>query len=328
MTVCKYMSARWGVQFIKDWHLRITPPAEFNDPFELKSPTPELFSKDDFSRSFEDAAVPLATEELGKHLAQMTHGVLPSDLAQSLAIGLIDGPRAETFKRVARKLHRKFHWPEHRLREMALKMHAAWPQLVEAARQQHQQVRSHANAFLEHALKEKVPALLGVLCLSKNPNQPLMWAHYAQSHSGLMIEFEPLHPAFNRRRSPKDEFGFLRDVRYAERRPRLNMDAVNEGRGFEVFALTKSSHWAYEEEQRFIWPLELCAKPPEGSVHLIDIPSSAVVSVTLGCNATMETETALLHAIGSQEECEHIEIRRAHMHHTEFELVYQTIARQ
>lgn len=31
---------------------------------------------------------------------------------------------------------------------------------------------------------------LGVLCLSANPHDLLMWAHYAHAHQGVMIEFD------------------------------------------------------------------------------------------------------------------------------------------
>ncbi|ESB58497.1 hypothetical protein SEEACDC5_10030 [Salmonella enterica subsp. enterica serovar Agona str. SA-5] len=35
-------------------------------------------------------------------------------------------------------------------------------------------------------IKEK----LGVLCLSKIPNNHLMWSHYAQNHTGIMFEID------------------------------------------------------------------------------------------------------------------------------------------
>lgn len=325
MTVCKYMSSHWGLDYLSNWRLKITPPADFNDPFELKPPAPEIFTSEYFEEQFEENVERLATDELAKKLMELSNNLLPHDLSLQMAMAFIDGTESLTYKRLVKKLTKKYpRFSERELREKAKIGHAVWPQLLEHARQGHRNIRVPANAFFQQALQERIPSMLGVLCLSKNLNQPLMWSHYAESHRGLMIEFDSAHAALDRRRTEKDEFGFLRDVHYSERRPTLNVEALNEDRGFQVFALTKSNHWAYEEEQRFIWPLEQCEKTPNGQVCLIDIPSSAVVSVTLGCKATTETETGLIQSLAKQDGCSHIQVRRARMHATEFELVYES----
>jgi|SRR5580658_5344823 hypothetical protein len=41
----------------------------------------------------------------------------------------------------------------------------------------------------------------GVLCLSEAPANLLMWAHYADSHRGFVVEFDPASPFFCQRDS-------------------------------------------------------------------------------------------------------------------------------
>lgn len=326
MTVCKYMNAHWGLDYLSNWRLKITPPADFNDPFELKSPAPELYTSEFFEDTFNSSADAIAIEAVAESFVTKFPR-MPQALSVPLATAFLAGPRSSAFNQFEKKLRKHMGLSSKALHAQSALAHAAMPAILENARRETHANRPKLNAYLERGLSDKVPAMLGVLCLSMNTNQPLMWSHYADSHRGLMIEFDSSHASFNRRRSDKDEFGFLRDVRYVERRPALNIDAISQDRGFEVFALTKSNHWAYEEEQRFVWPLEQCEKTLNGQVCLIDIPPPAVVSVTLGCKATRETEAALLQSVKNQDDCAHIQVRRARMHATEFELVYDTIAR-
>ena len=327
MTVCKYMSSRWGLDYLSNWHLKITPPHEFNDPFELKTPAPEIFSEEYFSKQFDDNVEAYALEDFAKKIREESKQTFSESLSAQMAIAFVDGPNSLTYKRLVKKLRKYPKFSEKVLRGYAEKGHRMWPILMENARLAHAGIRPSVNQALERGLADKVPSMLGVLCLSKNLNQPLMWSHYAQSHQGLMIEFDASHSALNKRRSEKDDFGFLRDVVYSERRPTLNIDALNDGRGFQTFALTKSSHWSYEEEQRFVWPLEQCDKSEDGTVSLIALPPASVVSVTLGCRASEATEDQLLQTLAGQESCAHIVVRRARMHPKEFELVYERVDR-
>lgn len=41
-----------------------------------------------------------------------------------------------------------------------------------------------------HALQTTV-AKMGMCALSANPSSPLLWAHYAQSHTGLCVQLQP-----------------------------------------------------------------------------------------------------------------------------------------
>jgi hypothetical protein len=61
-------------------------------------------------------------------------------------------------------------------------------------------------------------AKVGIFSLSAAEKNLLMWAHYADSHRGLLIEFDPKHPFFNAS-NPSDaefDFGMLTDVIYSK----------------------------------------------------------------------------------------------------------------
>ncbi|MBT2912543.1 DUF2971 domain-containing protein [Vibrio anguillarum] len=38
--------------------------------------------------------------------------------------------------------------------------------------------------------------LIGILCLSRNPNSLLMWSHYADEYKGVVVEFDEAHEFF------------------------------------------------------------------------------------------------------------------------------------
>jgi hypothetical protein len=328
MTVCKYMSPHWGLDYLSNWHLKITPPAEFNDPFELKAPSNEVFPAHYFERQFDKVVHDLAVDELAKALVQHSPQPVPHEIAARVAAALTEHPGSARQSEELLKLRDIPNFNPQPLLEMSAKVSAIWPALLESCRQTCLHALPAVNAAMQSGLSERLPSMLGVLCLSRDLNQPLMWAHYADSHQGLMIEFDDEHTSLNRRRSLQDEFGFLQDAVYSKRRIEMTMDAIESKRFFEVFALTKSSHWAYEEEVRFVWPLEHADKTIDaasGKVYLIHVPGDAVVSVTLGCKASQQLEDDVLRVLSEQEACRHIKVHRAHVHATEFELVYKLI---
>lgn len=82
----------------------------------------------------------------------------------------------------------------------------------------------------------------GVLCMSETWESPLMWAHYADSHKGMVLGFDVPVPAYQK-------------VRYIDKRPTLaslgitSMDEMTAEHMGELIGL-KSSGWEYEREWR------------------------------------------------------------------------------
>lgn len=80
-----------------------------------------------------------------------------------------------------------------------------------------------------------------ICSLSGAVDQPLLWAHYADSHRGLAIEFDCAHRPFS----------FALRVKYQNEYPSIGYPfQVKEP--FDVLA-TKSDIWEYEEEFRILY---------------------------------------------------------------------------
>jgi len=81
----------------------------------------------------------------------------------------------------------------------------------------------------------------GILCFSKDWNNPLQWAHYADNHKGICLGFD----------IPSEK---LTKVRYVEERIAHN-GQINDDQMIQ-FLSTKFQHWSYEQEYRGFYRLE------------------------------------------------------------------------
>ena len=122
---------------------------------------------------------------------------------------------------------------------------------------------------------------VGVACFTKLPNDPLMWAHYADKHRGVVIGFDTTHPDFSR----------VRHVDYSKARPvhrRL-------GGKLEDMEMVKSDVWIKEEEWRISAFLADCDIRMEGNnpIYVQTLSRDAFASVTFGCRTAPEFRTAV-----------------------------------
>jgi len=88
----------------------------------------------------------------------------------------------------------------------------------------------------------------GILSLSENARDILMWSHYADDHKGVCIELE---------RNENNELGSAeatRKVAYTKNYPSLNSKTLLNEKSLEAslkrILYTKSVHWSYEKEWR------------------------------------------------------------------------------
>jgi Protein of unknown function (DUF2971) len=91
---------------------------------------------------------------------------------------------------------------------------------------------------------------IGVCCLSKNPLNLLMWAHYASCHTGFVVEFSiPI-----KERSSDINATISEDLNclvpfpvvYKKDKPIIGKISTKD------FLLTKSTDWEYEQEERVL----------------------------------------------------------------------------
>lgn len=141
---------------------------------------------------------------------------------------------------------------------------------------------------------------VGILSLTEIYVSLLMWAHYSDSHRGLVFGFDESHCFFCQRRSEIDQLRYLRKVDYSDLRPQIsNFDTqLADLNHFFV----KSREWEYEREWRMVMQLnDADEKIQDGSrrIYLYSIPFEALRSVYLGCRATSETKSRAIALLSS-----------------------------
>jgi hypothetical protein len=115
----------------------------------------------------------------------------------------------------------------------------------------------------------------GVACLSEQPDNLLMWAHYADMHRGFCLEFD----------ATAEPFRNAVQVLYSDDVPVVNpvplLDPVNRPPKDYTSAalLTKSSHWSHEREWRLV----------DVEVNVLrKYDPTSLISIYLGCRAAPE----------------------------------------
>lgn len=169
----------------------------------------------------------------------------------------------------------------------------------------------------------KFDETVGALCLSEVKDSLLMWAHYADSHCGFVVEFNGQHPSFDARRGGSDEFRHLRRVIYRDTRPSGNADEVAD----ELFTV-KSSHWSYEREWRILQPLQFADKRIDAQpypVCLFQLPAEAITAVILGARVRSADEFAIRRAIEDAQELSHVRVQRAKPDSSHFFLRFEAV---
>jgi hypothetical protein len=115
-----------------------------------------------------------------------------------------------------------------------------------------------------------------VYCLSEIPDSPLMWAHYAASHTGICLEYDAQTLPFT---------GAIKVI-YGKSYPAHDLVTS----GYEPL-VTKSADWSYEVEWRLV-ALErgfaLSSLDPDLLItdnDFLTLPRGVLRSVTIGCLA-------------------------------------------
>lgn len=121
----------------------------------------------------------------------------------------------------------------------------------------------------------------GVACFSELSNDPLMWAHYADKHQGVVIGFNTAHP----------DLSNLRRVVYSKKRP-AQRQLGGKLNGMEM---RKSIIWRREQEWRLSAEIKDCEirmtalKP----IYVQPLSRGSFASVTFGCKTSQEFKIAV-----------------------------------
>jgi hypothetical protein len=134
--------------------------------------------------------------------------------------------------------------------------------------------REKLAAELYEGLPKELEKHWGVACFSSPHDNLLMWAHYAGSHQGFVLEFETEHAEFK-------ALGDLKRVVYSNDRPVYDPP---KGASHDLF-LVKSPEWSYENEWRIFRSLRNCDEHIVNGkrIYSTALSLACVKAVYLGC---------------------------------------------
>lgn len=115
------------------------------------------------------------------------------------------------------------------------------PSLQFMKRSKQRTIISNYRRKSPEALSENWKKNIGILCLTENPLDILMWSHYSSNHTGVCIGFDTTY----------EPFADAKPVIYSTERPRVGFNTPPEDLVTQTL-LTKSKNWKYEKETRVI----------------------------------------------------------------------------
>ncbi len=155
----------------------------------------------------------------------------------------------------------------------------------------------------EHA--RVITETVGVLCVCKKRDDILMWSHYADSHKGVCLEFDGMSTFM----------AHAQEVKYSKMREPIRAYDETHEQMMEKALLTKSDHWAYEDEYRL-----LRYKDGPG---LVEFRPHNLTGIIVGANADRTTIDLLKGWIS--ERVEPVPLYCASVSPTEFEIVISAV---
>lgn len=223
----KYMSPDTACIVAETRSVRYSSPLTFNDPFDIQTGLHFSFDIDSMP-----SKVLARLEELAR--SPMPPNVDPEDIWGKLVL-------------MARK-----NYPTHGLPTVLKTVRGEEPLrlLVDT-------IRETQRKYQEHWWSKLLPGVR-VFCVSEVRDSLLMWAHYAQNHTGAVFEFWSLPEVDNPLSvaapveyvsSPPSFFSeqeFIEDLLSLKR---LDFQSL-----YRRYAYIKSDHWGYEREWRVWYP--------------------------------------------------------------------------
>lgn len=159
---------------------------------------------------------------------------------------------------------------------------------------------------------------IGVLSLSGNKEHLAMWAHYADNHKGLVLEFEKNHWFLNNLKLP-DYAEVLHNLEKVSYVPRENRKSINSNEYFtqETF-LTKSIDWEYEDEYR------MCVYVDTNDEYIdgidINFPNDLITAVYFGNKIDNKTKSYILD-LSNLEDWKHLKVFQMEIDEIAYKLI-------
>jgi len=137
--------------------------------------------------------------------------------------------------------------------------------------------------FFENKLNEAIDTTVGVCSFTKHLDNLLLWAHYAEKHSGFCLEYDAmkLNNNINEKFEKLEMRIFLLKVFYYSDFPIVNPCEHSMDEMYKMQFLTKSKDWEYEDEWRI-----LCLDGHKRKDKNEPIEPECITNIYFGLNAS------------------------------------------
>jgi hypothetical protein len=163
-----------------------------------------------------------------------------------------------------------------------------------------------------------------IFCLTEVHDDLLMWAHYSQGHTGVVLKFRCL---------PEHDTAMCaaRQVIYTNDIPSLatvdewvnhffGSDQIQYGERFMKLAVLKSAHWSYEREWRVVLPLVGDRTSLRSTYNL---RPEEIDTVFLGCKITPSDRETIIKILATN--LKHVKLLQAKPHGQKFALGFEQL---
>jgi hypothetical protein len=157
-----------------------------------------------------------------------------------------------------------------------------------------------------------------IFCMTETHDNLLMWAHYAQSHTGAVIKFLYVQEVD----SPLSE---AQEVRYSGKMPILqnedifNLDNNLTKKVINHITLTKGMDWAYEKE----WRIVASMRDKGNNSEILAFAPEEIGAIYLGCKMEDIDRQEIIEI--TTKKYSKAEIYQAAKHEKEFKLIFERI---
>ena len=153
-----------------------------------------------------------------------------------------------------------------------------------------------------------------LICASVVRDSVLMWSHYAENHTGLVLEFDTKQPPFSK--IPSDCW---LTVKYSDKKADYVYSHKNREFRERMFAMaaSKASIWSYENEIRIVLP---DTSLRDG--RFLRLTTKSVAAVYCGCRMSA-ADKKLVQAALSSPHFKHIKLWLASLNESDYALKFK-----
>lgn len=227
-----------------------------------------------------------------------------------------------------------------------------------------QALAERVSTLLSVGFRQKYGERYGVLTLSEQAKNLLMWSHYASAHRGFLLAFNGDHEFFCAAENSGSGPPWFDQVEYVSEKPSVSLDLEEKTNVRERMVSTlrdmspehepsestesdrekvdwfessldenardllfkKSKHWEYESEWRCVRRLHGHDEKIENeAIYLFEWPPDALEAVVAGCQMREQTFVELSETL-QRKRYSHVDFLRAQRTTQEFGLEYQPIS--